>query len=49
MAPTRQELEDVARITAGAPRLSDVEESSRIDVEEADEDSGCDTSLVPNI
>ena len=50
VTPTRQELEDVARI-ASVPlnfltAAMDAEESSRIDVEEADEDSGCDTSLL---
>ena len=44
IAPTRQELEDVARRT-GVPldflsAATDVEESSRIDFEELDEDSG---------
>ena len=44
IAPTRQELEDVSR-RAGVPMdflsaATDVEESSRIDFEEVDEDSG---------
>ncbi|MDR2137304.1 MAG: magnesium transporter CorA family protein [Synergistaceae bacterium] len=44
IAPTRQELEDVARLTAVPldflTAATDVEESSRIDLEEADADNG---------
>jgi magnesium transporter len=44
IAPTRQELEDIARLTSVPldflTAATDVEESSRIDFEEADEDSG---------
>jgi magnesium transporter len=44
IAPTRQELEDVARLAAVPidflTAATDVEESSRIDFEEADKDSG---------
>jgi magnesium transporter len=44
IAPTRQELEDVARLTTVPldflTAATDVEESSRIDLEEADGDSG---------
>jgi magnesium transporter len=44
VAPTRQELEDVARLAAVPldflTAATDIEESSRIDFEEADEDSG---------
>jgi magnesium transporter len=44
IAPTRRELEDIARLTAVPldflSAATDVEESSRIDFEDADEDSG---------
>ncbi|MBR1672241.1 MAG: magnesium transporter CorA family protein [Fretibacterium sp.] len=50
VAPTRQELEDVARITSVPldflSAALDVEESSRIDVEELDEDTGYTASLL---
>ena len=49
-APTRQELEDVARLAAVPldflSAALDVEESSRIDVEEMDEDSGYDACIL---
>ncbi|MCR5347107.1 MAG: magnesium transporter CorA family protein [Fretibacterium sp.] len=48
--PTRQELEDVARITSVPldflSAALDVEESSRIDIEEMDEDTGYTSSLL---
>ena len=44
VAPTRQELEDISRLTCVPldflTAATDIEESSRIDFEEADEDSG---------
>ena len=49
-APTRQELEDVARLVAVPldflSAALDIEESSRIDVEEMDEDSGYDACIL---
>ena len=49
-APTRQELEDVARLVAVPldflSAALDVEESSRIDFEEVDEDSGYDACIL---
>ena len=50
IAPTRQELEDVSRI-ACVPldflsAAMDIEESSRIDIEEADEESGYNASML---
>ena len=50
VAPTRQELEDVTRIAAVPldflTAAMDVEESSRIDFEEMDEDSGYDSCIL---
>ena len=49
-APTRQELEDVSRLVAVPldflSAALDIEESSRIDVEEMDEDSGYDACIL---
>jgi magnesium transporter len=50
VAPTRQELEDIARLAAVPPDFlaaaTDVEESSRIDFEEADESDGRAASML---
>ncbi len=50
VAPTRQELEDVARLSAVPldflSAALDVEESSRIDFEETDEDSGYNACML---